>query len=89
MVNNPRSVRNAPEKIWVLEFDDLMPPTMVTRQLADVEAFRRDEDLRLPADDPFGVDLNGIHLQVRAGEVVGIAGVSGNGQNELLAACRG
>ena len=41
VVNNPAEVRNAPEKIWVLEFDDLMPATMVTRQLADVEAFRR------------------------------------------------
>ncbi len=42
VVNNPAEVRNAPEKIWVLEFPDLMPPTLVTRQLADVEAFRRD-----------------------------------------------
>ena len=42
VVNNPAEVRNAPEKIWVLEFPDLMPPTMVTRQLADVEAFRRE-----------------------------------------------
>jgi glutathione synthase len=42
VVNNPAEVRNAPEKIWVLEFSDLMPPTLVTRQLADVEAFRRE-----------------------------------------------
>ncbi len=44
VVNNPAEVRNAPEKIWVLEFPDLMPPTLVTRQLADVEAFRRQYD---------------------------------------------
>jgi simple sugar transport system ATP-binding protein len=36
--------------------------------------------------DPFGVDLQGINLDVRSGEIVGIAGVSGNGQKELLAA---
>jgi general nucleoside transport system ATP-binding protein len=36
--------------------------------------------------DPFGVDLDSINLDVRAGEIVGIAGVSGNGQKELLAA---
>lgn len=36
--------------------------------------------------DPFGVDLDTINLDVRAGEIVGIAGVSGNGQKELLAA---
>ena len=41
-------------------------------------------DLRLAREDQFGVDLDGITLEVRAGEVVGIAGVSGNGQQELL-----
>ncbi len=40
--------------------------------------------LSLAREDQFGVDLTGINLQVRAGEVVGIAGVSGNGQRELL-----
>jgi simple sugar transport system ATP-binding protein len=41
------------------------------------------------SDDPFGTDLDGISLDVRAGEIVGIAGVSGNGQQELLAALSG
>ncbi len=45
--------------------------------------------LSLPSEDPFGTDLHAISLQVRAGEVVGIAGVSGNGQGELLAALSG
>ena len=40
VVNDPAQVRNAPEKLWVLDFLDLMPPTMVTRQLEDVLAFR-------------------------------------------------
>jgi glutathione synthase len=40
VVNDPAHVRNAPEKIFVLDFLDLMPPTLVTRSLADVEAFR-------------------------------------------------
>jgi glutathione synthase len=40
VVNDPANVRNAPEKIFVLDFLDLMPPTIVTRSLADVEAFR-------------------------------------------------
>jgi simple sugar transport system ATP-binding protein len=39
--------------------------------------------------DPFGTALRGINLEVRAGEIVGIAGVSGNGQKELLAALSG
>ena len=41
------------------------------------------------ARDPFGTALRGIDLKVRAGEIVGIAGVSGNGQTELLAALSG
>ncbi len=45
--------------------------------------------LCLPREDQFGVDLDGISLQVRSGEVVGIAGVSGNGQRELLYALSG
>jgi glutathione synthase len=40
VVNNPAHVRNAPEKIFVLDFADLMPPTLVTRNLEDVKAFR-------------------------------------------------
>jgi ABC-type uncharacterized transport system ATPase subunit len=39
--------------------------------------------------DPFATSLKDIQLQVRAGEIVGIAGVSGNGQAELLAAISG
>jgi len=45
--------------------------------------------LQLAAQDPFGVDLENISLQVRSGEVVGLAGVSGNGQRELMWALSG
>ena len=45
--------------------------------------------LSLAREEQFGVDLDGISLQVRAGEVVGIAGVSGNGQKELMLALSG
>ena len=41
------------------------------------------------SEDPFGTDLRDIHLSVHAGEIVGIAGVSGNGQQELLWALSG
>jgi len=41
------------------------------------------------SDDPFGTDLKDIHLEVRSGEIVGIAGVSGNGQQELMYAVSG
>jgi simple sugar transport system ATP-binding protein len=41
------------------------------------------------ADDPFGTDLRDVDLEVRSGEIVGIAGVTGNGQQELLGALSG
>jgi simple sugar transport system ATP-binding protein len=41
------------------------------------------------SDDPFGTDLEDVHLTVHAGEILGIAGVSGNGQQELLCALSG
>ncbi|MEM6664903.1 MAG: glutathione synthase [Pseudomonadota bacterium] len=40
VVNDPSHVRNAPEKIFVLDFVDLMPPTLVTRDRTAIEAFR-------------------------------------------------
>lgn len=45
--------------------------------------------LTLPRVDQFGMTLNAVSLHVRAGEVVGIAGVSGNGQRELMYALSG
>ena len=40
VVNNPASVRNAPEKILVMDFPELMPKTLVSRDRAAIEAFR-------------------------------------------------
>jgi glutathione synthase len=40
VVNDPASVRNSPEKVFVLEFSDLMPPTLVTRSPDEIRAFR-------------------------------------------------
>ncbi len=42
VVNDPAHVRNAPEKIFVTEFVDLMPPTLITRDLAEIKAFREE-----------------------------------------------
>jgi glutathione synthase len=39
VVNDPASVRNAPEKVWVLEFPQFMPPTVVTRSLGLTRKF--------------------------------------------------
>ena len=40
VVNDPVSVRNAPEKLFVMDFPELMPPTLIARDRAAIEAFR-------------------------------------------------
>ncbi len=40
VVNDPFHVRNAPEKLFVTMFPDLMPPTLITSHMAEVRAFR-------------------------------------------------
>ena len=39
VVNDPAAVRNAPEKVWVLDFAQFMPPTMVTRSIGAARHF--------------------------------------------------
>jgi len=46
-------------------------------------------NLSVPADGPFGTALKGINLELHSGEILGVAGVSGNGQAELLEAITG
>ncbi len=40
VVNDPAAVRNAPEKLYVTEFPDLMPDTLITRDRDEIQAFR-------------------------------------------------
>jgi glutathione synthase len=40
VVNDPFHVRNAPEKIFVTQFKDLMPPTLITSDRAEIDSFR-------------------------------------------------
>ncbi len=40
VVNNPAEVRNAPEKLFVTTFKDLMPPTLITSDPAEIRSFR-------------------------------------------------
>lgn len=42
VVNDPAHVRNAPEKIFVTEFDGVMPPTLITSDEMEIKAFRDD-----------------------------------------------
>ncbi len=65
------------------------PPQLTHRAQPPGAPVLRVSSLSLQREDQFGVDLGGISLQVCTGEVVGIAGVSGNGQRELLYALSG
>ena len=40
VVNDPAAVRNAPEKLFVMDFPQLMPPTLISRDLDEINAFR-------------------------------------------------
>jgi len=53
------------------------------------EPFLQVRGLTRISEDPFGVDLQAISFDVHAGEILGIAGVAGNGQEELLGALSG
>jgi glutathione synthase len=44
VVNDPRSIRDAPEKLLVTEFSDLTPPTLITRDLGRIRDFREEHD---------------------------------------------
>jgi general nucleoside transport system ATP-binding protein len=65
------------------------PPALQHQQRQPGDIALRVSALSLPRRDQFGVDLDAVSLDVKAGEVVGIAGVSGNGQQELLLALSG
>jgi simple sugar transport system ATP-binding protein len=65
----------------------LQTPTRAGQAAGDVVL--RLEALSAPAPNAFGMALKGISLELRAGEVLGIGGVAGNGQDELLSALSG
>jgi ABC-type uncharacterized transport system ATPase subunit len=67
--------------------EDLHDAPLTAREPGEVRLELK--NYSLAARDPFGTALRHIDLAVRAGEIVGIAGVSGNGQKELLAALSG
>jgi simple sugar transport system ATP-binding protein len=65
------------------------PPQLQHRPQREGEVVLAVRGLNLARAHPFGVDLADVRLEVRAGEVLGIAGVSGNGQQELMSALSG
>jgi len=85
-VCNPKEESNASLSRMMIGAE---PPLLERRSQHAGAARMTVKGLSLTREDQFGIDLDGIHLHVRSGEVVGIAGVSGNGQKELLYALSG
>jgi glutathione synthase len=44
VVNDPTEVRNQPEKLYLLDYPHFMPETLITRDISEIEAFRREHD---------------------------------------------
>ena len=65
------------------------PPKLQHREVKTGAIGLHAKGLSIIADNPFGAALDNINFEVRAGEIVGVAGVSGNGQQEFLAALSG
>ena len=65
------------------------PPQLQHRPQAAGAVALSVRGLSVARADPFGTDLQDINLQLHAGEILGVAGVSGNGQRELLACLSG
>ena len=65
------------------------PPQLQHKQAQAGEVVLAVKGLSVPKLDQFGTTLAEIGFEVRAGEIVGVAGVSGNGQQELMAALSG
>ncbi len=64
-------------------------PVCVNTPRAPGEVMLAIDGLTVDSEDPFGTRLKDINLELRGGEIVGIAGISGNGQQELLKAISG
>lgn len=64
-------------------------PAVERRAHAPGEEVLAVHDLTVPRSHPFATPLEGVSFSVRAGEILGIAGVSGNGQQELMALLSG
>ena len=65
------------------------PPALAHRPAQPGAVALAVKGLSLAKQNPFGMSLSGVDFEVRQGEIVGVAGVSGNGQQELMAALSG
>jgi len=83
---DPRE-KSARELAELMVGTTLATPTAPVHELGDVALAVK--NLSMKSSNPFGTPLRDVSFEVRKGEVLGIGGVAGNGQDELLAALSG
>ncbi|KCV82928.1 ABC transporter [Actibacterium atlanticum] len=83
---NPRE-KSASELAEMMVGSALTPPSRASTDFGEVVL--EVSNLSIPSPNPFGTSLKDVSLTLRAGEILGIGGVAGNGQDELLAALSG
>ncbi|MBU2864064.1 ABC transporter ATP-binding protein [Reinekea forsetii] len=81
--------QETPASIARMMVGDDTPISNETNRAQGHSVFLDIRDLSIPAKKSFDIALKSINFQVKAGEIVGIAGVAGNGQEELLKALSG
>lgn len=85
---DPRA--ETPRSLAEMMIGAALPPTArLPATVSDAAPRLATRHLSTLSDDPFATCLKDVSLEVRAGEILGIAGVAGNGQGELLAALSG
>ncbi len=84
---NPKE--ETPKSLAEMMIGSELPVCKRTAQARDSEVRLVVRNLTIPSPDPHGTDLKSINVTVHRGEVLGIAGVAGNGQKEFLAALNG
>ena len=83
---DPRE-KSARELAELMVGTELKTPEAANRELGDVALSLN--GLSVKSANPFGTSLKDVTLEIRQGEVLGIGGVAGNGQDELLGALSG
>ena len=78
-----------PKSLAEMMIGSELPVCKRTAQERDTEVRLKVSNLSIPSPDPHGTDLKNIGVMVHRGEVLGIAGVAGNGQREFLSAVNG
>ena len=84
---NPKEVTT--EHMARLMVGDETPVTANYEKATGGDDFLLVRNLSMSSEEPFGINLRDINFSVKSGEILGVAGVAGNGQSELLAALSG